>query len=156
MRLRTLVAMAPRTLVLEAADFHKQLAVVEMEMVVVVEGSHMELEVEVMAMVEVANCNELVVVAEVNYNELMVVVVVNGKPVVAVVAKHKLLVLVVVMAMAGAYNELVVEVKAMEVGANILHTVVVTEGEVVLYKVVGMEVVVNGLAEVAGEIGMDK
>ena len=87
MRLQTLVAMAPRTLVLEAVDFHKQLAVVE--------GSHMELEVEVMAMVGVANCNELVVV-----------VAVNGKLVVVEVAKHKLLVLVVVMAMAGAYNEL--------------------------------------------------
>lgn len=143
MRLQTLVAMAPRTLVLEAVDFHKQLAAVEMEMVVV-EGSHMELEVEVMAMVGVANCNELVVV-----------VAVNGKLVVVEVAKHKLLVLVVVMAMAGAYNELAVEVKAMEVGANILHMVVV-EGEVVLYKGVGMEVVVNGLVEVAGEIGMDK
>lgn len=144
MRLQTLVAMAPRTLVLEAVDFHKQLAAVEMEMVVV-EGSHMELEVEVMAMVGVANCNELVVV----------VVVVDSKLVVVEVAKHKLLVLVVVMAMAGAYNELAVEVKAMEVGANILHMVVV-EGEVVLYKGVGMEVVVNGLVEVAGEIGMDK
>lgn len=139
MRLQTLVAMAPRTLVLEAVDFHKQLAAVEMEMVVV-EGSHMELEVEVMAMVGVANCNELVV---------------DSKLVVVEVAKHKLLVLVVVMAMAGAYNELAVEVKAMEVGANILHRVVV-EGEVVLYKGVGMEVVVNGLVEVAGEIGMDK
>lgn len=143
MRLQTLVAMAPRTLVLGAVDFHKQLAVVEMEMAVV-EGSHMELEVEVMAMVGVANCNELVVV-----------VAVNGKLVVVEVAKHKLLVLVVVMAMAGAYNELAVEVKAMEVGANILHMVVV-EGEVVLYKGVGMEVVVNELVEVAGEIGMDK
>ena len=153
MRLQTLVAMAPHTLVLEAVDFHKQLAVVEMKMAAVVEGSHMELEVEVMAMVGVANCNELVV--EVNYNELEVVVVVNGKLVVVEVAKHKLLVLVVVMAMAGAYNELAVEVKAMEEGANILHMVAV-EGEVVLYKGVGMEVAVNGLAEVAGEIGMDK
>lgn len=123
MRLQTLVAMAPRTLVLEAVDFHKQLAVAEMEMAV-----------EVMAMVGVVNYNELVVVE---------------------VAKHKLLVLVVVMAMAGAYNELAVEVKAMEVGAYILHMVAV-EGEVVLYKGVGMEVVVNGLVEVAGEIGTDK
>lgn len=135
MRLQTLVAMAPHILVLEAAGFHKQLVVGVIEMAV--EGSHMELEVEVMVMVGVANCNELVVVVEV-----------NGK---LVGAKHKLLVEVVVMAMAEAYNEL-----AVEVGANILHTVVVMEGEVVLYKVVGMEVVVNGLAEVAGEVGMDK
>lgn len=141
MRLQTLVAMAPHILVLEAAGFHKQLVVGVIEMAAV-EGSHMELEVEVMVMVGVANCNELVVVVEV-----------NGK---LVGAKHKLLVEVVVMAMAEAYNELAVEVKAMEVGANILHTVVVMEGEVVLYKVVGMEVVVNGLAEVAGEVGMDK
>lgn len=150
MRLQTLVAMAPHILVLEAAGFHKQLVVVVVIEMAVVEGSHMELEVEVM--VGVANCNELVVVVA-NCNELEVVVEVNDK---LVGAEHKLLVEVVVVAMAGAYNELAVEVKAMEVGANILHTVVVREGEVVLYKVVGMEVVVNGLAEVAGEIGMDK
>lgn len=143
MRLQTLVAMAPHILVLEAAGFHKQLVVVVIEMAVV-GGSHMELEVEAMVMVVVANCNELVVVA--NCNELEVVVEVNGK----LVGEQKLLVEVVVMATAGAYNVL-----AVEVGANILHTVGV-EGEVVLYKVVGMEVVVNGLAEVAGEVRMDK
>lgn len=148
MRLQSLVAMAPRILVPEVVDFHKQLVVVEMDMVVEV-GSHMELEVEVMVMVmvAVANCNELAGVVMGSCNEL-VAAVVNGK---LLGAGAKLLVVVEVMVMAGACNELEVEARGME-GEVVLYKVV----EEVLYKVVAMVGEVNRLAGVVAAIGMDK
>lgn len=149
MKLRRLVAMAPRILESEAVGFHKQLVVAVMKRV---EDVHMVLE----PVAVVVNCSEFRVAVE--NDELVLVVVVGesySKLGVVVEGNCSELVEVVVKVMMVASSELVEEVVA-----NALHMVVVVkvvgvvlykeveEVVVVLYKEVGMVEVVNGLGEV--------